>query len=519
MVAAAIWLAFAGVRLGATNGADESFMALLIRHWDAAPLGMLSFWTAHLWQEVFGHSTAVLRCLVSAEELLAVGAGCLYLWRRSGNALVASLTFLACMATARISDLFDALALIGIIESCRRPRLWPAVACGAALACVALARVPSVILLPICLVAAYIATPGAATFSRLRYAGAILAAFAGTWLLLTTLMTGSPLTYLSTFTTGNIIDGHSPSDWREWMSRIHEVGPITKWKWITAATVAACAWLTYRKIWAVALISVPLAILCVGVMMHFCGPEYVWPLQGYATPILIAFLASGPIWNLLHRRSDKIALPYGELWLCFLFMAGITFGSDTFFERMAVFFIIPCTVCALWTPFRGGGRRFVVALLSLMALTSGAMTVAFNVHKAEKHHFPASAYDPGVMTNEITRDKIAAYAPLDSMIRRNGFRFVVIGDRLYYYYLFGDDNGPSFQNFNLQWQTGPAGALSDSIARADLLIYLLDPAMQKKYLSSPRSEQQGFIPVSNSRYTVVYARQEISTLCKNLLMK
>lgn len=90
-------IGFSGVNLGLPGPGDESYQALCVADYRNNPLGMLAFFIGHLWQNLWGDTVLSLRCLASLEMLMAVGIAGLYLWRRTGRALMSAAVFTFCI--------------------------------------------------------------------------------------------------------------------------------------------------------------------------------------------------------------------------------------------------------------------------------------------------------------------------------------------------------------------------------------------------------------------------------------
>lgn len=200
---------------------DESYQALCIAHWKQAPLAMFIFWKAHLWTMLFGDSYLSLRLfnciiLVSALVLSAwyfyykthIKAYAYWIFVLSGFLGLTETSIMYCWDTGPMM-LYTLVAIVSIeYVGTRKPSLLCVMGCLVCL--LGLSRVQLIILFPVCLLClCFIKSLNTNKRYILRNALLFTICYIITFLIVTTLMSGSPVHYINSFVPDNIISGHS----------------------------------------------------------------------------------------------------------------------------------------------------------------------------------------------------------------------------------------------------------------------------------------------------------------------
>lgn len=472
MLAAGCVIGFSGVNLGMPSPGDESFHALCVADYRSSPLGMLAFYIGHLWQRLTGATVLSLRCLASLEMLIAIGLGSFYLYRRSRRALLSAGVFAICVTVARAtafqlynwdsgSYLFDAMALVAVASFLRGGDPRKVFFAAIAAACMALARVPLVVFIPIIFVFVWAGcrrhgfSPRATALTLTLYTVSV----AATVLLLVTLMCGSPAEYLASFRPENIITGHSPSDLHLWLDRLRDYG-YNQLIWLAPSVGALwIALFLYRlrpgRLW----LRAPLVLFLVGfsalIYRHrdaWCYFE--WNSLGTDSPLLLFMLLLFPAWNLTHSGSHRLNTPRLELWWCGAMAVLMSFGSDTFFERMCGGFILPVIIAAGWPAAITSHGMFrlgkIVLLLSLAVF--GPVVAEQWVMKARINTVtPPARYAPlrGLKISSDALNWLEVNEAAVNSARSLGMRYVICENRFIPQLVFDRDNGPRRSIFHI----------------------------------------------------------------------
>ena len=485
-------IGFSGVNLGLPGPGDESYQALCVADYRNNPLGMLAFFIGHLWQNLWGDTVLSLRCLASLEMLLAVGVASLYLWRRTGRALMSAAVFTFCILVARAtafqlynwdsgSYLFDAVALVAVASFLRGGDPRKAIVAGVAVACMALARVPSAVFAPVAFgfIWAGCRRHGFSARDTSLVLGAYTAAALASALILVTLMCGSPAEYIASFRPENLVGGHSPSDLPDWIKRIGELG-YNQMVWITPSAVAVAAGLLLHRLqsghrWLRAMAVIFTVALAFVVYRHreaWC--DFEWNSLGADLPLTAFLLLLFPVWNLTHTR--RAATPGAELWWCAAMVVLMSFGSDTFFERMCGVFALPMAVGVTWPLMRGGERHMLKVYLIFFMVAFGSIWTTRQYHQYRLYRVPMDEFphQRGLLAHPVQYGGYKVNRAAIESCRRNGKSYMVFGARLNLLYTFGPDDGYPYHWFDSHLFRYPGGyieAIKPYAERTDAVIY------------------------------------------------
>lgn len=479
LVIIGIAAAFDAINYGTIIYGDEGYMALCVRHYSESPLGMLTFWIGHLWEGLFGERILALRALAALGILGAVGTASIYLYRRTRNPLLASATFLAMMVAGRISEFhlynwdsgtyfFDSIALVTLLSYLRKPRAWKAAVAGAVVMCMTLGRVP---------LAIFIFVAAGVIIVRREHVAANLSVMLGTaavmFLVLTTLMIGSPVAYFAAFSPQNIVSGHAPTDIDDWWWRLTNIGNNQPKWWIPATLCCLLPLLLMKRrlrLWGI-IGLVLTTLLALVLMSRYLGYfRFAWSCLGWAFPLLLGPLCLCGVWNRRHP-AERIATPRAALWLCGLFPLLVALGSDSFFERMCVVFSIPCIIAEIWPKLPGGCRSYLRYYLLTVIIVMGSMLAGRTFRKIQRNPVAAASYLAPYRGLHIPAQhaiSLEAAWQAHADLRARRMRYVDLGERYILQLLFGDDYGTSIHYFAVE-EDMPA--LIRSIDRADAVAF------------------------------------------------
>ncbi len=494
-VAAGTALIFSSIELGGVGEGDEGYQLMCVENYSTSPLGMFSYWTGHLWMNLFGGEVLALRALVSLTMLLAIFIGCFYCWRRTGNMLLAAALVPVCAMGNRLGDfpifnwdtgtyLYDAIALVALLSFTERPRWWKAAVAGAAIALMTLGRLPLGIelLLAMAVVWASCRAAGLGWSRILTFWGIGLGAFTVCALLAMTAMCGSPAAYAASFVPENFITGHGAGDLSAIVRRLWYLLPRQIWylaigMLALAAAVAVC--LARRHKAAVA-VTATCALIYYSTLMIIegqYGSVWSWLFLGSFLSVFLIVLFWYPMARMMRPADNPGApVPWLQLLTILGFITLISFGSDTFFERMCGVFALPMAVGVTWPLMRGGERHMLKVYLIFFMVAFGSIWTTRQYHQYRLYRVPMDEFphQRGLLAHPVQYGGYKVNRAAIESCRRNGKSYMVFGARLNLLYTFGPDDGYPYHWFDSHLFRYPGGyieAIKPYAERTDAVIY------------------------------------------------
>ena len=423
---------------------DECYMGLSCRYYRQQPIAMLSFYIGRIALNVFGDQVITLRLLAAVCYLGAMLLPSWYFYHRTGNwrwTVFITAVGLIIATSLKISYygwdsgaiFFTSVLLTLLTAYIHAPSKWKAMAVGAGLAALILARVPSsAIALPAML---YGISTGCrrhgymwrTTVVELAY---VAAAFIVTALLLVMLMTGGITEYIACWTPENIITGHNVRDF------MHGFLPWLKWD---AMYITNIYWI--RKYYFLSLLLLvpllPCSRLLPGVVFTLClsyravACEKVLETDYYFIGLTILLYPF--VHNILNRyRAEgrslpRIDIPMTVLVVLFALLPAI--GSDRMLMRVSYFYSYPLLMINLYR-WRNGMLLWCMLLMAVPALSFGISRCIDRWRTMEpmEHVVP---YHSMIMEHVSFSDYISPLGGVVERLRHEGKRYSAFGEFRY----------------------------------------------------------------------------------------
>lgn len=494
---------------GAITPYDESYQSLCVRHWSQCPLAMLSFFQAHLWQHIFGPGVLALRWLnVFVLQLTAVVCLCygMRCYRKSSTTpltcprliLWASFWLALCMTGARMNNEpsytwdsgalpYVALLLITTLSYEVNPRGWKAALAGAFAALLTLAHVPYVVFLPALFILIiwrqWRQWPTAATDIA-----AALAAFAITFVAVTTLMCGSPAAYIATFTPENIISGHDSLT--DFFFPLKQGLPRMMYYMMPLSACFVLAWLFHRlrtkSLWAYLLLALLGAALAVKIMKYYLYPDFFGLLSDFAMPPFWIMLIY--IWAYNQTHNNPLNPPTAILWTIALAALLLGFGSDHWFQRFrGLFFALPIVWAFVWPRLNNPSRHLLRIFLQFCLLALVA-TVGVRLYKAHQYctaDFSDIPLHHAIADAPEVHDKFQAWSLEHQKIQAAHLSMAAVGPATRYPFLFTfAKNIPAPQLQQFHYADSDPGArryLQSLLGRYEVIVLASEPDDRKAW--------------------------------------
>lgn len=366
---------------------DECYQALSCIHYQNSPLAILTFYIGNIWITLFKDNLFSLRCLCVLCYLVSIGIGTLYLYRKTSNIKLTTITFLICCLIANIggfriynwdtgcypvNSLFILLMLIYI----SKPSLKFSIYIGITIGIMTMSRIPLISTFLIYLTTTWFILKSENDSSKtyFKYTFSSFGAICITILITSTLIAGSPLSFISSFKSENIITGHGISNAGRSIWIFKELFPrvLINWMPIIVSLVVAIFLLKakYKKNRFASILCFP-CILTGWSMVKIHGQ-----LALYADPIFTIGLPFGLICSLhplFYNRyinnyhfSNKTVISSVIVGIFPFFMA---LGSDTPFERWNYSYIIPFVIAIIWNQLHRNGKIIIKYWLSYSLCT------------------------------------------------------------------------------------------------------------------------------------------------------
>lgn len=376
---------------------DENYMALCCKNWDRSPLGLLTFYQGHLWAEIFGDKIYNLRILAKLSQLIAVGIGCAFLFRKSCNLLftltIAVLTLLVTYLSNHQLYGWDngaypseALFTVVLMMYISKPSVKRIILLGMACGIMICYRVPlgvgSIISLFVIIACRQSSIHRYKVIAKDVTFGLI--SMVAVWFLLTLVAVGSIQGMINCFSPENFISGHGnivrlliPKT-----SRILLIFPGI----VMSTTIGITALLFSIILSKFSRIPLLLYISCLGCLtalsisvVYYYFNADLKLIAGIGLPIFAFSVLYLPLRKHIHKANhsvtglkmpNKITIQVIALMACFLLPV---VGSDTWFERFSICYAFPISLGIIYPLLKESEIRFVYLFALLMIPTLGLM--------------------------------------------------------------------------------------------------------------------------------------------------
>lgn len=462
---------FVGMQYPGLGYGDEGYQLLCIDYYRESPAGMLSYYIARGWQDVFGESVICMRVLASVMTTASIIVGCVFLWYRTRKKILCAGIFLGCVITSRISDfnlynwetgsfLFASLSLMMLLSVLERPQSWVFFLTGVTLALTCMAKITMIAEIAIAVwVAVYTAHGNFRNgLVNVLYGllGWVITVLAVTWL-----MTGGIIPYLRAFVPENITSGHALADWPGYLIGYVSEFPRQLGCWAPALLSLPVAVLMPRLSEIGKICTVILFVGVSGLTLWLFGnlSDYEYPLLGCGLPILIYVVFFSRIWKMLMPGGPVVPKTDISLWVILLFVVLIGVGSNRWQERCTIVYALPMAVGVIWPRLEDAQRnlmgRMLVIAFSAMTLMWGvrlAMQVRLSIYDGDK--FPRCE---NLKLNRRIYVQLSEVSDAITRYESKGTDYVVVGDRYPALAIYGYDGGVPLHQFGQLLHDGPSG--------------------------------------------------------------
>lgn len=351
---------------------DESYQALCVVRWDESPLALYTFWKASIWTRIFGDSYISLRIFVS----LIVYAGILitslyYGWRvKSWRKAAWMFVVAGLMAGVEAFVMYNwdgapailyAVGGILSLEYLRCQRLWVAACLGLITALLALSRIQLLCGVGVgTLFVWYVARRRERKSPHPRVAAAsFLSVCFGTLTGIILLTMGSPVAYLESFRTDNIVTGHGIHDFHRFISNFGmNLTEMTERVFMAFMVVVVSIWLSISRFRRIKVSTGMGMLVFVSMCMttNICDSVLMDAATAATVPVIVTLFFMPfmhKIWYGTPSRTSRIALMTVAVW--YLIPA---FGSDMFSYRLNGFLVFPLLLLVV-AENKPGEKRFI----------------------------------------------------------------------------------------------------------------------------------------------------------------
>lgn len=375
--------------------ADEGYMAMCCKNWRISPLAMLTFFQGHIWTSIFGENVIALRILAKISQLLAVGIGCWYLFKRSKNIV---LTVTAGLITVIVSffanhQLYnwdngaypaEALFTVMLMLYIANPSLNKIRMLGLISGLMICYRLPLGIGVVISGAAIIVRTISSTytlkniIVNLLWYVSVMIL----TLMCMLWIMCGSITNIFESFNPDNFISGHN-SLLRLLIPPTHRIERILP-SLISSSSVSFIAFLAaalfsgYKKIpmW-LNILLISWLSMCALVEMYICFSNDLRLMPGICIPMLLCTLLFVPIHKSLQNKKE-IRNPQNKVFTFQLIFLSVcillpVIGSDTWFERFTPCYGFPIALAVIWPKLEYRGKRVFKLFLAYLIIPISVM--------------------------------------------------------------------------------------------------------------------------------------------------
>lgn len=366
---AALAIAFVGIELYSILQ-DEAYMGICCKNYENSPLAMMIFYVGNAWMMIFGDTCLSLRVLCRICILVAIGIGSFYLWQQTHNILLTSVVALFASITANLGDItfynwdtgaypIAALGTLFLLRYIDQPSLRNLIMLGVSGGVMIASRIPFIAFSIIILIAII-----GVNKNKGIYYQTLLAAITVilSWLLCGFLMVGSLGTYIDSFRSENIINGHSADFIASYIDIFLMLVPRMVFFMIPVTIGSLLGVLLGFKD------KLPNAALFVGevvlvVVVFALSVQYLTNIASFVNEVGLPMLLLAIFWlsiaksigyqnSWLVQNRQKL-----KLGLLLMVMLLLGFGSDMFFNKWTIIFLLPMSLGVIWPALNDRSKR------------------------------------------------------------------------------------------------------------------------------------------------------------------
>lgn len=433
---------------------DEAYMAICCKNYENSPLAMMTFFIGNLWIGLFGDTCLSLRILTRLCILAAICIGLLYLWRQTSNILFVAIVGLISAITANLGDItfynwdtsvypIVALGSTLLLYYLDKPTILNLALLGIVGGVMTSFRLPLVSFAAI-IVLAVISVK--ANKNILIHLAVIVLTFFLAWMVCALLMTGSLRVYIDSFRPDNIITGHSVDAIQKYIDNILMLVPRLVF-FMMPVTIGCLMGILFgcKKVFALSsylvcesILFLIIAIIAIGYCTNIAS--YV---NGIGVPLFLLivfwpYFAKGigyqETWQIENRQNVKLGM-------LFLIMLLLGFGSDMWFNKWSVVFLLPLSIGVIW-PGMNYNSRLVFKRIFLLITPALLMLVPIkekfiNSNLIELNGFSKLNHIRMSEYKNTTIYNIQSYLKRHN-INNNAIAFICSPVRYIYAYEFGE---------------------------------------------------------------------------------
>lgn len=346
---------------------DENYMYLCCKNWKLSPLGTLTFYQGYLWMDLFGDEVYCLRILSKLSQLVTVGIGCAFLYKRGADKTMTLVIALLSLLITFLSNnqLYgwdgaayapEALFTVLLMLYLQKPTLKRILALGFACGLMVCYRLPLAVGAGILIMGIIVGkeSSGYPFSQKIKDIFAALLSMIATWLMLGVFMCGSFSELINSFDPqnyGSILRLLIPAS-----DRVIGLVPGIMFSAAIAfiAFFMAALLSKFQKIpwWIIALCNVFIMLLALSVLCYYLNASILL-IAGLGWPIFMCTIALLPLKNILYKNNnvptDKISreIKTQLIFVLFCFFLPVI-GSDTWFERFSICGFFPIAIGIIW---------------------------------------------------------------------------------------------------------------------------------------------------------------------------
>lgn len=409
---------------------DEYYQALNVRSYENGPLGMLTFFIGDVWCNMVGESLLNIRALMVICIVLSISFGCGYFFSKTRDLLMSTFLFLimSLLSTHTVLHIYGwdvgvypliTLTLIATLYYLERGSYTSIVLMGVSSALMVLSRIPTITVLPILLlIIIYRVIKHKDSYENpvreiLQESIAGLAVFLLTAFITICIMGGFCM-YVSSWSSDNIITGHSLDNFYRFFNRLICLGiPAVKlWGIVLILFIAACLICKIKRLpFFLSIIvkgSIALFITVVAYKLRIiiASPTADFGLGQGILLILVLYI---PIYNFINKKKLNCPASFLLTLVAFSLLAAV--GSDSAIERVLTLSIIPIAFVCVY-PYKKTIFSWFFMLVFL--LTSAVNLTMYRGLRSWAVYEIASPYVKG---SKFGINKCQKIEPLRSYIR------------------------------------------------------------------------------------------------------
>lgn len=478
---------------------DECYQALSVRQYKDSPLAIGVFYIGHIFTNIFGDSIICLRIISKIAYILTICISCIYLYKRTNNLIISTLTFLICSTCSTIGGFnifnwdtiaypFEAVGLLFIIRYISTPSRSNIFWCGMMCGIMTIIRSPLLASTIICLITIILCNKG--NYSKIiNHCIVGLSICIITIIACSIIISGSIVNYIDSFSEDNIINGHGINNLKNIIWKFNHLIPYIIISGFGVTFSFILAWIEpyckfHKKFFYAA--SIVCILTTYWLIVRLGAIHYGYDIIIFGMPYPFAFISLTfiPAYNFFINRKKMPSELKISLLATLMFYLLEGFGSDTPYERLNISYIFPITLGIIWTSLRHRHRSIFKTWIIFSSLTLPLICM-FKVGFTFKYYTFPNLPPKHFEYLMFPKEEIELWQNLDSCVTmvkqfdKNLTKTVFWGLENYTpTYSYKEDPVISIQTFHMQ--DGDIDFLKEFDSRP-LFIFLMHTAPEVKY--------------------------------------